>query len=104
MSNEGADSVADAALDSYNVQDRSITLSDGKYTVKNLKTGQFLAFVREQTTNIIPVDFTSTVDVQKMNNGHIISGGNQECLSAQFSRNVGGGADNAGVAYACESA
>lgn len=81
-------------------------MSSGTYLIRNIKTGQTLAFIRDYAaslTNVHPQSGDNTIDLEKFGDGLILSGGNNKCLSAQWNVGSAGSFDYAGVSYACES-
>ncbi|KAM0752858.1 hypothetical protein T439DRAFT_323469 [Meredithblackwellia eburnea MCA 4105] len=93
------DNTAEAAT----IAAQSQTLSgDGAYIITNVATGQTLSFIRETTMNVYPQDTARSVDIQFNSLGQArISGGNNKCISAQWTVSGGRGFDNAAVSYAC---
>ncbi|KAK4055414.1 hypothetical protein OIO90_003252 [Microbotryomycetes sp. JL221] len=92
----------DNSAEANAVMSSASTLGDGQYVIENVATGQVLSFSREGgTTNFYPNDSGDSVQVQFADGAARLSGGNNKCVSAQWSYDTEGGVDHAAVSYAC---
>jgi hypothetical protein len=88
------------------LQASDASLPSGKYLVRNVKTGQTLAFIRDvaaSRTNVYPQSGDNPIDMERYGDGMILSGGNSKCLSAQWNIGSTGSFNHAGVSYGCQS-